>query len=59
MIILESKMPNISIKIFTPWNIRGVSKTFGEWSDISTATWARCTRMHMSIQRYVEKRHLA
>jgi len=40
-------------------NIRGVSKKFGEWSDISMATWARCARMHMAIQRYIEKRHLA
>jgi hypothetical protein len=39
-------------------NIRGVSKKFGEWSDISKATWARCARMHMAIQRYIEKRHL-
>ena len=30
-----------------------VSKKFGEWSDISTATWARCAHMHMAIQRYV------
>lgn len=25
-------------------NIRGVSKKFGEWSDISTATWAKSAR---------------
>jgi hypothetical protein len=39
--------------------ICGVSKKFGEWSDILKATWARCVRMHMAIQRYIEKRHLA
>jgi len=39
--------------------IRGVSKLFGEWSNISTATWDRCACMHMAIQRYVEERHLA
>jgi hypothetical protein len=38
--------------------IRGVSKKFGEWSDISKATWARCARMHMAIQRYIVKCHL-
>jgi hypothetical protein len=40
-------------------NISGVSKKFGEWFDISKATWARYARMHMTIQRYIEKRHLA
>jgi hypothetical protein len=39
-------------------NIRGVSKKFGEWSDISKATWARCVRMYMASQRYIKKRHL-
>jgi hypothetical protein len=38
--------------------IRGVSKKFGELPDISKTTWARCPRMHMAIQRYIEKRHL-
>lgn len=33
--------------------------TFGEWSDISKATWASCMHMHMAIQRCVETRHLA
>jgi hypothetical protein len=39
-------------------NISGVSKKFGEWSNISKATWARCARMHMDIQGYIKKRHL-
>ena len=40
-------------------HVRGMSKKFGEWSDISTETWARCVRMHMAVQIYAEKRHLA
>jgi hypothetical protein len=40
-------------------DIRGVSKMFGEWSDISKATWARSAPMHMAMERYIEKRHLA
>jgi hypothetical protein len=42
-------LPTFFFKI--KFNVRGVSKKFGEWSDISTATWARCARMHMAIQR--------
>jgi hypothetical protein len=42
-----------------PYDIRGVSKKFGEWSDISKATWASSAPMHMAIERYIEKRHLA
>jgi len=43
----------------TDTEVCGVSKKFGEWTDISMATWARCARMHVAIQRYIEKRHLA
>jgi hypothetical protein len=53
--LVQSNNPNMLITS----NLRGVSKKFGEWSDISKAIWARCARMHMAIQRYIEKRHEA
>jgi len=40
-------------------SIRSVSKKVGECSDITTATWARCTRMYIAFQIYVEKGHVA
>ena len=55
---MENLVHLVGFIIRTIMYIQGVSKTFGEWFDVSTATWARCARMHMAIQRYVEKRHV-
>ena len=51
--ISQEPQPEIHVR----GGIRGVPKKFGEWTNISMATWARCVRIHMAIQRHVNKCH--